>query len=134
MTRRSRVIVVDDHPVVRRGICETFAEQADFQIVGEGASADDAIALARDKRPNLVLLDVTMPGGGIEAASRIARAHPETAILMLSIREDLMTVRAALRAGAHGYISKGVSGTDLINSARRVPGGGASSVRSSPRV
>ncbi len=123
MTKKSRVVVVDDHPVVRRGIAATFADEADFEVVGEGASADDAIKLAHDKRPDLILLDVTMPGGGVEAAGSIAKSRSETSILMLSIREDLTTVRAALRAGAHGYISKGVSGDDLVASARRVLAG-----------
>ena len=120
MTHRSRVIVVDDHPVVRRGIVATFAEEPDFEVVGEGASAADAMSLAREKRPDLAILDVTMPGGGVEAAEAIVKAQPEISIVMLSIREELATVRAALRAGAHGYISKGVSGTDLVNSARRI--------------
>ena len=123
MSKRFRVVVVDDHPVVRRGIAATFEEQPDFQVVGQGASADDAKALVRETRPDLVLLDVTMPGGGIEAAMAIVKDHPEAAILMLSIREDLATVRAALRAGANGYISKGVSGNDLVNSARRILAG-----------
>jgi two-component system nitrate/nitrite response regulator NarL len=123
MSKKTRVVVVDDHPVVRRGICATFAEENDFEVVGEGASAEDAINLATDKRADLVLLDVTMPGGGVEAAAAISQARPDAAIIMLSIREDLATVRAALRAGAHGYISKGVGGGDLIASARRVLAG-----------
>jgi two-component system, NarL family, nitrate/nitrite response regulator NarL len=123
MSKKTRVVVVDDHPVVRRGISATFAEEADFEVVGEGACADDAINLARDKRADLILLDVTMPGGGVEAAAAISGNHPEAAIIMLSIREDLATVRAALRAGAHGYISKGVAGDDLVASARRVMAG-----------
>jgi two-component system, NarL family, nitrate/nitrite response regulator NarL len=123
MSKKTRVVVVDDHPVVRRGICATFAEEPDFEIVGEGASAEDAINLARDKRADLIVLDVTMPGGGVEAAAGIAGIRPEAAIMMLSIREDLSTVRAALRAGAHGYISKGVAGDDLVASARRILAG-----------
>jgi two-component system, NarL family, nitrate/nitrite response regulator NarL len=123
MSKKTRVVVVDDHPVVRRGISATFNEEPDFEVVGEGASADDAINLAKEKRADLILLDVTMPGGGVEAAAAISEARPEAAIIMLSIREDLATVRAALRAGAHGYISKGVAGEDLINSARRVMAG-----------
>jgi two-component system, NarL family, nitrate/nitrite response regulator NarL len=123
MSKKTKVVVVDDHPVVRRGICATFAEEPDFEIVGEGSSAEDAINLARDKRADLIVLDVTMPGGGVEAAAGIAAIRPEAAIMMLSIREDLSTVRAALRAGAHGYISKGVAGDDLVASARRILAG-----------
>jgi two-component system, NarL family, nitrate/nitrite response regulator NarL len=123
MSKKTRVVVVDDHPVVRRGICATFAEEPDFEVVGEGGSAAEAISLATEKRADLILLDVTMPGGGVEAAAAISEARPEAAIMMLSIREDLATVRAALRAGAHGYISKGVGGDDLVASARRVLSG-----------
>lgn len=109
--------------MVRRGIAATFAEEMDFQVIGEGASAADAIKLVTDCRPDLVVLDVTMPGGGIEAAAEIARCRPSTSVLMLSIREDLATVRTALRAGAHGYISKGVAGHDLVAAARRILAG-----------
>ena len=123
MAKRRRVVVVDDHPVVRRGVAATFAEESDFEVVGEGSSAEDAVRLAREKHPDLVVIDVTMPGGGVEAAAAIAKARPDVAILILSIREDLSTVRAALRAGAHGYISKGISGGDLVASARRVLAG-----------
>ena len=123
MAKKSRVLVIDDHPVVRRGIATTFNEEADFTVIGEGASAADAIRLTNDLKPDLVLLDVTMPGGGIEAAMEIAEKAPATSILMLSIREDLATVRAALRAGAHGYISKGVDGQELVAAARRILAG-----------
>jgi two-component system, NarL family, nitrate/nitrite response regulator NarL len=120
MNRTAKIAIVDDHPVVRRGIAETFGEQSDFEIVGEGASADDAIALIKAKRPDLIILDVSMPGGGVEAAEQIRKLDPTAKIMMLSIREDLATVRAALKAGARGYVSKGVDGTDLVASARRI--------------
>ena len=123
MPRKTRVVVVDDHPVVRRGICSTFSEEIDFDVVGEGGSAEQAVTLVRDKHPDLILLDVTMPGGGIEAARDIVQSRPETVILMLSVCEDLATVRSALRAGANGYVSKGVGGDDLLGSARRVMAG-----------
>lgn len=120
MTKRHRVAVVDDHPVVRRGIVETFAEEPDFDVVGQGGSAADAAALVAQGAPDLILLDVTMPGNGIEAAAQISKLSPATAILMLSIREDLATVRSAFRAGARGYVSKGVGAEDLTAAARRV--------------
>jgi DNA-binding NarL/FixJ family response regulator len=120
MTRKARVAVVDDHPVVRRGVSETFAEDAEFEVIGEGASAEDAIRIAREKRPDLMVLDMTMPGGGVEAVTEIRKLRPDMAILILTIREDLATGRAALKAGARGYISKGVDGGDLIATARKV--------------
>lgn len=123
MPKKTRVAVVDDHPVVRRGISETFAEAQDFEVIGEGASADDAVSLVRDRKPHLVLLDVTLPGGGVEAVAEIRKLSPETAIIMVSIREDLATVRAALRAGASGYVSKGIDGEELVITARKVLAG-----------
>ncbi len=121
--KKTRVAVIDDHPIVRRGVSETFAEETDFEVVGQGGSADDAIRIAGECQPDLFVLDVTMPGGGIEAAAQIRRSNPSSVVLMLSIREDLATVRAALKAGARGFISKGVDGSDLVASARRVMAG-----------
>lgn len=123
MGRTFELCVVDDHPIVRRGIVETFAEQPDFIIVAEGASADDAVRAAETQKPDLILLDVTMPGGGVEAAARIRQSCPNVRIAMLSIREDLATVRAALRAGARGFISKGVEGPELVACARKIAAG-----------
>jgi DNA-binding NarL/FixJ family response regulator len=123
MPKKTRVAIVDDHPVVRRGVSETFAESKDFEVVGEGASAEDAISLARDRKPDLVVLDVTLPGGGVEAAAQIQQLFPKTAIMMLSIREDLASVRAALKAGARGYVSKGVDGDELVATARKILAG-----------
>ncbi len=124
MAKKTRLAVVDDHPIVRRGVVETFNEEADFEVVAEGGSADDALRIARENRPDLMLLDVTMPGGGIEAVVKLRSAgRPELRILMLSIREDLATVQAALKAGASGYASKGVDGVDLVACARRVVAG-----------
>jgi DNA-binding NarL/FixJ family response regulator len=123
MRKKIRVAIVDDHPVVRRGLAETFSELKDFEIVGEGASAEDAVCLAGDRRPDLMVLDVTMPGGGVEAAARIRQQFPETAVMMLSIREDLSVVRAALKAGARGYVSKGVEADELVATARKILAG-----------
>lgn len=121
--RTIRTAIVDDHPVVRKGVVETFAEEVDFEIVGQGASAEDAVRIAREHKPDLMILDVTMPGGGVEAAGEIHRLLPTVRILMLSIREDLGVVRAALKAGALGYVSKGVDGADLVAAARRIMSG-----------
>ena len=130
MTERTiRTVIVDDHPVVRRGVVETFQEERDFTIVGEGASAEEAVELVRTLAPDLVVLDVTMPGTGVEAARKIHEILPAARILMLSIREDLSIVRAALKAGALGYVSKGVDGADLVAAARRIMTGFASSAR-----
>lgn len=120
MSRQNTVAVIDDHPVVRKGITQTFNEEEDFRVLAEGESADDAVRIARELNPDIIILDVNMPGGGVEAAAAINRMQPTIKLLMLSIREDLAIVRAALKAGALGYVSKGVSSADLIASARTV--------------
>lgn len=124
MSRKIRLAVVDDHPVVRRGVIETFSEEGDFELVGEGGSADDAVRIARQASPDLMLLDVSMPGGGVEAVTAIRAERPDLRIAMLSIREDLATVRAALKAGAKGFISKGIDSNELVVCARKILGGG----------
>jgi two-component system nitrate/nitrite response regulator NarL len=118
-----RFAVIDDHPVVRRGVVDTLEEEADFHVVAVGATAADALKAAREKRPDVVLLDVTMPGGGLEAARALINFKPDIKVIMLTIREDHATVRAALKAGARGYITKGVDAVDLIASVRKVVGG-----------
>lgn len=123
MSKKHSVIIADDHPVVRRGVVSTFNDDADFKVIGEGSSAAEAVQLVADRRPVLAVLDVTMPGNGIDAAAAITKSHPETSVIMLSIREELATVRAAFHAGAMGYISKGISGPDLLAAARRVLSG-----------
>jgi DNA-binding NarL/FixJ family response regulator len=109
--------------MIRRGVIETFAQEPDLGIIAEGATADDAIRICNDLRPDLLVLDVNLPGGGLDALARIVVGCPETVVVMMSIREDLSTVRAALRAGAQGYVSKGVGGDELVSTLRRVLAG-----------
>jgi DNA-binding NarL/FixJ family response regulator len=118
-----RVAVVDDHPMMRRGITETLSEEADIELVGLGGSAQDAVRLAKQERPNLMLLDITLPGGGIEAANEIARSCPDVKVVMLTVKDDRATVNAALRAGARGYIVKGVEGPELVSTLRTIHSG-----------
>jgi len=121
--RKIRVAVVDDHPMMRRGVRETLSEEPDLELVGTGASAEDALRLARQGRPDLMLLDIALPGGGIEAAREIVKACPDVKVVFLTVREDRATVNAALRAGARGYIVKGVEGPELVSTLRRVNSG-----------
>jgi two-component system, NarL family, nitrate/nitrite response regulator NarL len=120
MAQKFRLAVIDDHPVVRRGVCDTFRDEPDFEVVAEGCSAAEALAIAEQIRPDLMLLDVSMPGGGIEAMHKIRASRPDLRVAILSVREDLATVRAALQAGARGFISKGIDGNELVASARKI--------------
>jgi DNA-binding NarL/FixJ family response regulator len=117
------VAVVDDHPMMRRGVSETLSEEPDLELVGTGASAQDAVRLAKQGRPDLILLDIALPGGGIEAAREIVKSCPEVKVVFLTVREDRATVNAALRAGARGYIVKGVEGPELVSTLRLVNSG-----------
>jgi DNA-binding NarL/FixJ family response regulator len=120
-----RVVVADDHPIFREGLVRTLAESPGFEVVGEAGSADEAVALAETSRPELALLDISMPGGGIAAAAAIAARCPGTRIAMLTVSEDDHDVLAAMQAGAIGYVLKGVSASGLIAILREVAAGQA---------
>jgi len=123
LASKIRIAIVDDHPMLRRGVSLTLAEEADFELVGVGASAEDAIRLAHDEHPDLILLDIALPGGGIEATREIVNADPGIKVVVLSVREDQATVKAALGAGAQGYLVKGVEGPELIATLRKINSG-----------
>lgn len=118
-----RVCVVDDHPMMRDGIAYALSEELDFQIIGDGASADDAIALAGSLRPDVILLDINMPGGGLAALQHITVNCPAVACVVITANEDGETVGKALRIGARGYVLKGMSGTDLARALRSIAQG-----------
>jgi DNA-binding NarL/FixJ family response regulator len=120
---RIRLAIVDDHPMIRRGVRLTFGDLADFEVVGEGASADDAVQLAQSVKPDVILIDVSLPGDGIDAVRRITEALPSIRICVLTIHDDLATVRRSLRAGATGFVSKGTEGDELVASVRRMARG-----------
>ena len=115
MTTGARVTVVlaDDHPIFRDGLVRSLEESGLFAVVGTGSTADEAVALVAEKRPDLVLLDISMPGSGIEAARRIAASPNPPRIAMVTVSEQDQDVTAALRAGAIGYVLKGISAAEL---------------------
>lgn len=113
-----RVIVIDDHPLFLKGVVETLESVDDICIVGKGSSATEALSLAIDCLPDVILLDVSMPGGGIAAARSIALACPVVQIGMLTMSENDDDVVQSLQAGAHGYILKGIGGNELVNVVR----------------
>ncbi|OBY04604.1 DNA-binding response regulator [Rhizobium leguminosarum bv. trifolii] len=117
------IAIVDDHPLFREGVSRTLSEIKDFVVVGDGASADDAAALAASQMPDVVLLDVSIPGGGIDAISEIVVRSPRTKILMLTASEDVDHLIATLRRGAAGYVVKGVGSRGLAEAIRTIVGG-----------
>ena len=114
----TRILVIDDHPIFRRGLALSLAEAEDLSVCGEGASGADAIALARELSPNLLLLDLSMPDGGLAVLPELHRQHPDLIVAVLTASEDSEDVMAALDAGAHGYIVKGIGSRALIEAVR----------------
>lgn len=126
MTDQIRILIVDDHPLFRAGVAHSLGVEPDFTVVGQAENGEDGIELAKTLRPDIVMLDVSMPGiDGIATAARIAVALPETRIIMLTVSENEDSLMAALKAGAHGYVLKGVSSIELRAIIRRVAGGEA---------
>ncbi|NEJ86385.1 response regulator [Rhizobium leguminosarum] len=115
-----KIAIVDDHPLFREGVSRSLSEIDDFVVVGEGASADDAVTLAASQRPDVLLLDVSMPGGGINAISEIVVGSPQTKVLMLTASEDVDPLIASLRRGAAGYVVKGIGSRGLAEAIRTV--------------
>jgi two-component system, NarL family, nitrate/nitrite response regulator NarL len=118
-----RVIVADDHPLFLDGVVGTLRATPGFEILGQTTDAMGAVRLAREHLPDLALLDVTMPGNGLQAARDIATACPSTRIVMLTVSEDDDDVLAAMKAGASGYVLKGVSASALVTVLRSVHAG-----------
>jgi len=121
-----RVIVVDDHPLFREGVVHSLAADPDFNVIAEASSGEQAVDLVQRLCPDLVMLDVSMPGmSGIEAAARIGACTPAVRIMMLTVAENEESLLAALKAGAHGYVLKGVSARELRHIARSIAEGEA---------
>lgn len=108
-----RILVADDHPIFRDGLVQSLEETGEFRVIGKASSAKQAIELSAQKRPDIALLDLSMPGGGLTAVKEIARAKTAQHVAMLTVSEDDENVAEALRLGAIAYILKGVSAAEL---------------------
>jgi DNA-binding NarL/FixJ family response regulator len=121
-----RVLIADDHPVFRFGLRTLLKADPMMEVVGEATNGEDVIKLVGQLDPDVVLMDLTMPGmNGIEAARRILVKHPEMHILVLTMFEDDDSVFAAMRAGARGYLLKGAEGGETLQAIRVVSTGEA---------
>jgi two-component system, NarL family, response regulator NreC len=118
-----RLLLADDHGVLRAGLCALLESEAGLEVVGEAESADEAVSLAKSLRPDVAVLDVRMPGGGIEATRRIRAEAPNVVVLVLSQYDDAAYLRQALVAGASGYALKRSSGAELVQAIRTVARG-----------
>jgi two-component system, NarL family, response regulator NreC len=122
--KRIRILLADDHAVVRQGFKMILDAQPDMEIVGEAANGREVIALAGEVHPDVVIMDVAMPElNGIEATRRLAEVSPHARVLALSMHKDSVYVREVLRAGARGYVLKESGAGDLVNAVRAVASG-----------
>ncbi|MFV0432570.1 MAG: response regulator [Leucobacter sp.] len=121
-----RVLLADDHPLFRDGLRGLLTDTDGFEFVGEAGDGDEAVALAASLRPDVVLMDLRMPGvDGVEATRRILGSGSASAVLVLTMSDDDGHVFAAMRAGAKGYILKGAPGPEIVESIRVVASGRA---------
>jgi DNA-binding NarL/FixJ family response regulator len=124
MNQRLRVVVVDDHAMFRTGVKAELREVVD--IVGEAEDVDQAVAVIGELRPDVVLLDVHLPGGGgTEVLRRVATRNPDIRFLALSVSDAAEDVIAVIRGGARGYVTKNITGDELVAALRRVADGDA---------
>jgi DNA-binding NarL/FixJ family response regulator len=120
-----RILIADDHPVFRFGLRAMLNAMPDTEVVGEGTTGEEILALADSVQPDVILMDINMPGvNGIEATRRIREANPDIRILMVTMLED-DSVFAAMRAGARGYVVKGAEPSEVLRAIRAVADGEA---------
>jgi len=121
-----RVLIVDDHPVFRDGLAGLLATLGDVEIHGSVGTADEALDAVRNSRPDVVLMDLNLPGAsGVEATRQVLELAPSSAVLVITMVDDDDSVVAALRAGARGYVLKGASAEEISAAIRTVAAGGA---------
>ncbi len=122
---RRRILIADDHEVMRRGVRGLLESHDEWAVCGEAFEGKEAVAKSRELRPDLIIMDINMPGlTGIDAAQQIRRENPSAKILFFSVHESAQTVREVVNVGARGYVAKSRAGHDLIDAVRNVLAGG----------
>lgn len=121
-----RVLIADDHPLFRRGVRELLDDLPDYEVAGEAISGEEAVAQAASIQPDVVLMDIRMPGlNGIEATRQIVAQSPHVRVLMVTMFEDDNSIFLAMRAGARGYILKDAAEEELLRAIKAAAGGEA---------
>ncbi|QBD76711.1 response regulator transcription factor [Ktedonosporobacter rubrisoli] len=121
-----RILLADDHPLFRHGLLSLLQAQADFEVVGEAVTGEDAVRQAEQLQPDIILMDIRMPGmNGIEATRRILHINPHIRILVITMFEDDASVFAAMKAGVLGYVLKDAQKNDILRAIRAVGSGEA---------
>lgn len=118
------IVVADDHPLFRQGVVQTLTAEDGFSVIGEAGTGEEAFRLAVEHNPDILLLDIGMPGaGGIATVEQVAASCPLTRVLMLTVSENPDDLMQALKAGARGYVLKGVSSSGLVSAIQAVTAG-----------
>ncbi len=121
-----RVLIVDDHAFIRRGVETILQSFPEWEVCGEASNGSDAVQLANQLNPEVVLMDVTMPGmNGLEATRIIRKQHPEVKVILLTLHESSEVLRSGFRAGANGYLLKADAEEELMKALRVVVGDGS---------
>jgi DNA-binding NarL/FixJ family response regulator len=121
-----RVLIVDDHAFIRRGVETILQSFPEWEVCGEASNGNDAVQLANQLNPEVVLMDVTMPGmNGLEATRIIRKQHPEVKVILLTLHESSEVLRSGFRAGANGYLLKADAEEELMKALRVVVGDGS---------
>jgi two-component system response regulator NreC len=124
--KTTRVLVIDDHAVVRSGLRSLLANEPDLEVVGEAGNARDAVFEARALKPDVILLDVVMPGeSGIEVLPKLKKEAPDAKVLVLSMQDDPRYVREAFAQGASGYVLKEAADAEVVGAVREIAAGGS---------
>lgn len=123
---KTKVLIADDHVIVREGVRMILAKERDIEVVGEAGDGEEALQLVESARPDVVIMDISMPGmSGIEATQKVRERHPKVSVLALTMHEDESYVFQLLRAGAAGYVLKRAAAQDLVQAVRAAARGEA---------
>jgi NarL family two-component system response regulator LiaR len=123
-SREVRILLVDDHPLVRRALRDILEKEPDFRVVGEAGNGREAVEMTAEQRPDIVIMDISMPVlNGVEATKQIKSAQPLTSVLILTVHTDVETIFSILQAGASGYLVKSIFGPEVIHTIRAVMDG-----------
>jgi DNA-binding NarL/FixJ family response regulator len=120
-----KIMIVDDHSIMREGLKAVLVRQEDFKVIGEASDGSEAVKIAMKLRPDVIIMDVRMPYSGLQATMDITQALPETKILILTVSETEADLVESVKAGARGYLLKGMDAEDLVAAVRTVAAGGA---------
>lgn len=121
---KTTILIADDHPLYRRSVRAILEDEGDFEVVGEASNGIEAVSMAEEKRPDVILMDIAMPElDGLEATRQIKAKYPKTAVLVLTIHNDEQHALTILEAGAAGYLTKSVFGEDIVHAVHGVISG-----------